>query len=146
VSDNPSAQAPGKTGWRDWLLIAIGAGAVLAPDLSSFDILLARLNLGWILHGIHTLGGIMLLSASWARLKRWLPTSMLWNRVLLAVGLLDILSPDLTGLADWLSSLHVGWLTHVAHGLGGAALLAANWNRIIGTLTEQVPEKQRIIS
>ena len=142
MSDNPSAQAPGKTGWRDWLLIAIGAGAVLAPDLSSFDILLARLNLGWILHGIHTLGGIMLLSASWARLKRWLPTSMLWNRVLLAVGLLDILSPDLTGLADWLSSLHVGWLTHVAHGLGVAALLAANWNRIIGTLTEQVPERQ----
>jgi hypothetical protein len=93
----------------------------------------------WILHGVHTLGGIMLLSASWARLKKWLPTSMLWNRVLLAVGLLDILSPDLTGLADWLSSLHVGWLTHVAHGLGGAALLAANWNRIIGTLTEQVP-------
>ena len=142
MSDNPSAQAPGKTGWRDWLLIAIGAGAVLAPDLSSFDILLARLNLGWILHGIHTLGGIMLLSASWARLKRWLPTSMLWNRVLLAVGLLDILVPDLTGLSDWLSSLHVGWLTHVAHGLGGAALLAANWNRIIGTLTEQVPERQ----
>ena len=26
--------------------------------------------------------------------------------------------------------------------LGGAALLAANWNRIIGTLTEQVPERQ----
>jgi hypothetical protein len=71
MDETPPTMIPSKAGWRNWLLIAIGAGAVLSPDLSSLDLLLSQ------------------------------------------------------------------------HGLGGAALLAANWNRIVGTLTEQLPEGQR---
>jgi hypothetical protein len=128
------------TNWKTWLLIAAGAGVVLAPDLSSFDILLNRHNLGWILHGLHCLGGILLLAVGWKRLERWLPASKLWNRILFATGIINIITPDLTGLATWLSSLHIGWLTHVAHGIGGAALFAANWSRIIGKIAEKIPE------
>ena len=143
MDETPPTMITSKAGWRNWLLIAIGAGAVLSPDLSSLDLLLSQHGLGWILHAIHILGGIALLAAGWKRFRTYLPTSKLWNRILLVIGILDIVAPDLTGLADWLSTLHVGWLTHVAHGLGGAALLAANWNRIVGTLTEQLPEGQR---
>lgn len=45
-----------------------------------------------------------------------------FNTLLIILGSLGILAPDITGLAAWLSAMHVGWLTHVVHGLG---LLAA---------------------
>ena len=128
--------------WWNWLLIAAGAGGVLAPDLSNFDVLLNRHSLGWILNLIHILGGIILLIAGWRRLHNYLPSSKLWNRVLLATGILNVIAPDFTGLAAWLSRAHAGWLTHVAHGLGGVALFAANWGRIVGKITEQLPEDE----
>ena len=126
--------------WWNWLLIAAGAGGVLAPDLSNFDVLLNRHGLGWILNLIHILGGIILLAAGWTRLRSYLPASKLWNRILLAAGIANIIAPDLTGLAAWLSGMHAGWLTHVAHGIGGVALFAANWDRIVGKIAEQIPE------
>lgn len=132
--------------WWNWLLIAAGAGGVLAPDLSNFDVLLNRHDLGWILNLIHILGGIILLAAGWTRLRNYLPTSKLWNRILLAAGILNVIAPDFTGLAAWLSGLHIGWLTHVAHGLGGVALFAANWSRIVGKIAEQIPEEQTRVS
>jgi len=127
--------------WWNWLLIAVGAGGVLAPDLSNLDLLLASHNLSWILNLIHIAGGIILLAAGWTKLRNWLPTSKLWNRVLLAAGIANIVAPDFTGLATWMSGLHIGWLTHVAHGLGGVALFAANWGRIVGKIAEKLPEK-----
>jgi len=128
--------------WWNWLLIAVGAGGVLAPDLSNLDLLLASHNLSWILNLIHIAGGIILLAAGWTKLRNWLPTSKLWNRVLLAAGIANVVAPDFTGLATWMSGLHIGWLTHVAHGLGGAALFAANWGRIVGKIADRLPEKQ----
>ena len=139
--DTP-AKTPSSTSWRNWLLITVGAGGVLAPDLASLDLLLTRHNLGWILNLIHIAGGILLLAAGWNRLRNWLPASKMWNRILLAAGILNVIAPDLTGLATWLSSLHIGWLTHVAHGIGGAALVAANWSRIVGKAAEQLPESK----
>ena len=127
--------------WWNWLLIAVGAGGVLAPDLSNLDLLLASHNLSWILNLIHIAGGIILLAAGWTKLRNWLPTSKLWNRVLLATGIANVVAPDFTGLATWMSGLHIGWLTHVAHGLGGVALFAANWGRIVGKIAEKLPEK-----
>ena len=127
--------------WWNWLLIAVGAGGVLAPDLSNLDLLLASHNLSWILNLIHIAGGIILLAAGWTKLRNWLPTSKLWNRVLLAAGIANIVAPDFTGLATWMSGQHIGWLTHVAHGLGGVALVAANWGRIVGKIAEKLPEK-----
>ena len=127
--------------WWNWLLIAVGAGGVLAPDLSNLDLLLANHNLSWILNLIHIAGGIILLAAGWTKLRNWLPTSKLWNRVLLAAGITNVVAPDFTGLATWMSGLHIGWLTHVAHGLGGVALFAANWGRIVGKIAEKLPEK-----
>jgi len=127
--------------WWNWLLIAVGAGGVLAPDLSNLDLLLASHNLSWILNLIHIAGGIILLAAGWTKLRNWLPTSKLWNRVLLAAGIANVVAPDFTGLATWMSGLHIGWLTHVAHGLGGVALFAANWGRIVGKIAEKLPEK-----
>jgi hypothetical protein len=56
------------------------------------------------------------------------------STALTILGGLGVLAPDLTGLAAWLTSLHVGWLTHVAHGLGGAALLCASLPRVIEKL------------
>ena len=44
------------------------------------------------------------------------------NTLLIVLGSLGVFAPDLTGLAAYLSSIHVGWITHVVHGLG---LLAA---------------------
>ena len=128
--------------WWNWLLIAVGAGGVLAPDLSNLDLLLASHNLSWILNLIHIAGGIILLAAGWTKLRNWLPTSKLWNRVLLAAGIANVVAPDFTGLATWMSGLHIGWLTHVAHGLGGVALFAANWGRIVGKIADKLPEKQ----
>jgi hypothetical protein len=142
IDSKPPAKIPNLTNWRTWIVIAAGAGMVLAPDLSNFDILLNRHNLGWILHALHCLGGILLLAVSWKRLERWLPASTLWNRILFATGIINIITPDLTGLAAWLSSLHIGWLTHVAHVIGGAALVASNWNRIIGKIAEKIPESE----
>ena len=127
--------------WWNWLLIAVGAGGVLAPDLSNLDLLLASHNLSWILNLIHIAGGIILLAAGWTKLRNWLPTSKLWNRVLLAAGITNVVAPDFTGLATWMSGMHIGWLTHVAHGLGGVALFAANWGRIVGKIAEKLPEK-----
>ena len=43
------------------------------------------------------------------------------NTILLLLGGLATIGPDLTGLAAWLSNIHVGWMTHVVHGLGFAA-------------------------
>ena len=56
------------------------------------------------------------------------------STALTILGGLGVLAPDLTGLAAWLTSLHVGWLTHVAHGLGGAALLCASLPRVVTRL------------
>ena len=128
--------------WWNWLLIAVGAGGVLAPDLSNLDLLLASHNLGWILNLIHIAGGIILLAAGWTKLRNWLPTSKLWNRVLLAAGIANVVAPDFTGLTTWMSGLHIGWLTHVAHGLGGVALFAANWGRIVGKIADRLPENE----
>jgi hypothetical protein len=141
--DNHAPAKNASSQWWNWLLIAAGAGGVLAPDLSSLDILLASHNLSWILNLIHISGGIILLAAGWTKLRTWLPTSKLWNRVLLAAGIANVVAPDFTGLATWMSGLHIGWLTHVAHGLGGLALFAANWGRIVGKIAERLPEKQR---
>jgi hypothetical protein len=44
------------------------------------------------------------------------------NKILIILGGIGVLAPDLTSASAWLASNHVGWLTHVAHGLG---LLAA---------------------
>jgi hypothetical protein len=57
-----------------------------------------------------------------------------WNTILAIVGAACELAPDLTGLAAWLTSLHVGWITHVAHGLGILALLMASLPHIIARL------------
>ena len=138
MNDNPPPKSTASN-WRNWLLLAAGAGGVLAPDLSNLDILLGRHDLGWILNLIHVLGGITLLAAGWSRLRAWLPASKLWNRILFATGVVNVIVPDLTGLAAWLSGLHIGWLTHVAHGLGGIALFASNWDKIAGKITEQLP-------
>ena len=56
------------------------------------------------------------------------------STVLTILGGLGVLAPDLTGLATWLASMNVGWLTHVAHGLGGAALLCASLPRVVAKL------------
>lgn len=139
--DRPSTQ-----GWRNWLLVVAGAGGVLAPDLSSLDVLLGRHSLSWVLNLVHLLGSVALLAASWSRVRTWLPKSRLWNRVLLLAGLANVVAPDLTGLADWLSSSHVGWLTHAAHGLGGAALLATTWSKIAGKIAEHLPEDELVLA
>lgn len=139
VTNAPPANARASS-WRNWLLIAAGAGGVLAPDLSNLDVLLDQHGLGWTLNIIHILGAIALLTAGWSRLRTWLPTSKLWNRILFTAGIANIIAPDLTGLSDWLSNLHASWLTHVAHGIGGIALFAANWSRIVGKIAEQIPE------
>lgn len=136
------AKIPALSNWWNWILIVVGAGGVLAPDLANFDILLNHHGLGWILNLVHILGGIILLVAGWTRLRKWLPTSKLWNRILLATGIINIVAPDMTGLATWLSGLHIGWFTHVAHGLGGVALFAANWNLIVGKIAEQLPKEK----
>ena len=47
--------------------------------------------------------------------------------------------PPKSTASNWLSGLHIGWLTHVAHGLGGIALFASNWDKIAGKITEQLP-------
>ena len=65
--------------------------------------------------------------------------SKLWNRLLCAGGIIGIMAPDMTGLANWLMSFHMSWLTHIAHGLGSLALLAASWSRITGRLAKPAP-------
>jgi hypothetical protein len=54
-----------------------------------------------------------------------------WNTILAILGATCELAPDLTGLATYLKSLHVGWLNHVAHGVGIVALLMASLPQII---------------
>ena len=56
------------------------------------------------------------------------------STILAILGAAAELVPDLTGLAAYLTSLHVGWLTHVAHALGIAALLLASLPQIIARL------------
>jgi hypothetical protein len=55
-----------------------------------------------------------------------------WHTVCALLGMGAVLAPDLTSLAAWLASLHVGWLAHVARALGGLALLLSRWDRIRG--------------
>ena len=139
-----SPSKPTTSRWWNWLLLAAGAGGVLAPDLSNLNVLLDQHGLGWVLNVIHILGAIALLAAGWSRLQTWLPASKLWNRILLTAGIANIITPDLTGLSDWLSSLHIGWLTHVAHTLGGLALFATTWSRIVGKIAKQLPKNKEI--
>ena len=68
MNNNPNPKIT-TSQWWNWLLIAAGAGGVLAPDLSSLDLLLSQHGLGWILHAIHILGGIALLAAGWKRYR-----------------------------------------------------------------------------
>jgi uncharacterized protein len=116
------------------LLIATGTVGVLSPDLTRLGPWLASLGLGWATHPIHILGGAALATATWGTFQERLIASKAWNRIALGAGIASIMSPDLTGLTAWLIGLHVGWLAHVAHGIGGFLLLAANWDRIAGRL------------
>ena len=43
------------------------------------------------------------------------------NTILLLLGGLATIGPDLTGLAAWLSNIHVGWMVHVVHALAWGA-------------------------
>lgn len=50
------------------------------------------------------------------------------------IGVAALFVPDLTGLAAWLAGQGVPWLTYVARGLGGLALLVVSIDRIRGKL------------
>jgi hypothetical protein len=56
------------------------------------------------------------------------------NSLLILLGIVAEMAPDLTGLSVWLSSIHVGWLTHVAHGVGVVALACAGLSRALPKL------------
>lgn len=118
----------------DSLLLTAGAIGVLSPDLTRLGPWLASLDLGWAIHVIHILGGLALLTSTWKIFRDRLLASRLWNFLLLGAGIVSIISPDLTGLTTWLASLRVGWLTHIAHGIGGLMLVAARWDRVAGRL------------
>ena len=124
------------------VLLAVGIIGVLSPDMTMLGQWLSAKNLGWTIHAIHILGGMALLTAGWERFRTRLLQSKLWNRILFAVGIIGIMAPDMTGFADWLMSYHVSWLTHIAHSLGGLALLAASWSRIAGRLAEPTEPPQ----
>lgn len=47
------------------------------------------------------------------------------NTILAVLGILATMGPDLTGASAWFAKYHVAWMTHVAHGLGSAALLCS---------------------
>lgn len=48
-----------------------------------------------------------------------------WNTILAILGGLGVFAPDVLGLATWLSSMHVGWLSYVVRGLGFVAAFCA---------------------
>ena len=118
------------------LVLALGTTCVLSPDLTRLGPWLMSLGMGWSIHLIHVLGGLALLTAEWETFKKSILTSRAWNFVMLGAGIVGILTPDLSGLSDWLANLHIGWATHVAHGIGGLMLFAASLGRMAGRLAD----------
>jgi hypothetical protein len=47
------------------------------------------------------------------------------NKILIVIGGLAVMAPDLVGASTWFASKGVPWMTHVAHALGYAAGLCA---------------------
>ena len=56
------------------------------------------------------------------------------NSLLIVLGVLAEMAPELTGLSAWLASLHIGWLSSVVHGLGVIALACAGLSRALPRL------------
>ena len=61
------------------------------------------------------------------------------NTLLIVLGIVAEMAPDLTGLSVWLASQNVGWLTHVAHGVGVVALAC-------GALARALPRARPLLA
>ena len=61
------------------------------------------------------------------------------NKILILLGGLAVMGPDLVGASTWFAAKGVPWMTHVAHGLGYAAGLCAG-------LAIAVPKLRRFLA